>query len=107
MVGMGRAWAWFFFAPGFVRPGLKPGPARTMPRYSENHVARKCPAAVAPVAGEVALGASPPPRGGPPSPAAAAPTSAPGAQGNLYRVLARQRLGPREGSPPPAPHPVL
>ncbi|KAM0829022.1 hypothetical protein ACQ4PT_067147 [Festuca glaucescens] len=88
------------------------GPRRCLNCKSEDHVARKCPEVVAPVAGEVALGAPPPPRGGPPTTsapvaAAAGPRSAPGAQGELYRVPARQRLGPREGSPPPPPYPAL
>ncbi|KAM0886097.1 hypothetical protein ACQ4PT_029921 [Festuca glaucescens] len=97
--------------PGHVASMCK-GPCRCLICKSEYHVARKCPEAVAPVAGEVVLGAPPPPRGGPPPPAApvaaaATPSSVPGAQGELYRVPAHQRLGPREGSPPPPPHPVL
>ncbi|KAM0899838.1 hypothetical protein ACQ4PT_021037 [Festuca glaucescens] len=97
--------------PGHVA-GMCTGPRRCLNCKSEDHVACKCPQAVAPVAGEVAHGAPPPPRGGPPPPVApaaadAGPRVASGVHGERYRVPARQRLGPREGSPPPPLHPSL
>ncbi|KAM0888584.1 hypothetical protein ACQ4PT_028252 [Festuca glaucescens] len=97
--------------PGHVA-GMCTGPQRCLNCKSENHVARNCTLPVAPVAGEVAVGAPPPPRGGPP-PQACPPAPAvdrlpdAGAQGERYRIPARQRLGTRGGSPPPPPPPAL
>ncbi|KAM0924562.1 hypothetical protein ACQ4PT_004552 [Festuca glaucescens] len=97
--------------PGHVA-GMCTGPHHCLICKSEYHVACKCPDAVVPVAGEVAVGAPPPPCGGPPPPAAPAAALGPaagaqGTPGELYRVPARQRLGPREGSPPPPSRPAL
>jgi hypothetical protein len=64
--------------PGHVA-GMCKGPHRCLICKSELHVARNCPQATAPVAGEVAIGATPPPRGGPP-PARAPPQTALGEQ---------------------------
>ncbi|KAK1628330.1 hypothetical protein QYE76_002645 [Lolium multiflorum] len=97
--------------PGHVA-GMCTGPRRCLNCKSENHVARNCTLPVAPVAGDVAVGAPPPPRGGPP-PQARLPAPVvdclpdAGAQGERYRIPARQRLGARGGSPPPPPPPAL
>ncbi|KAM0890298.1 hypothetical protein ACQ4PT_027119 [Festuca glaucescens] len=91
--------------PGHVA-GMCKGPRRCLICKSELHVVRNCPQAAAPVAGEVALGAPPPPRGGPPparAPPQAAPMMASGEQVERYRAPARQRVGLGEAPPPPRP----
>ncbi|KAM0893982.1 hypothetical protein ACQ4PT_024782 [Festuca glaucescens] len=91
--------------PGHV-VGMCKGPRRCLICKSELHVVRNCPQAAAPVAGEVALGAPPPPRGGPPparAPPQAVPMTASGEQVERYRAPARQRVGLGKAPPPPRP----